>query len=130
MKKSIAACALMFVTVAGLEAAPTLGVSWRAPANAKAPGVRIMSVADGSNAEELGLEVGDMVLAINGKLVRSGAEATKAVQDAKGKLTLLIKDRRRGDLIEIKADIDEPTNGLVLGQSANAKYKNITRMRK
>jgi S1-C subfamily serine protease len=129
VKKFIAAIALMLVAIAGLEAAPTLGVSWRAPANAKIPGVRILSVNYGSNAEELGLEVGDTVLAINGKLVRTGAEATKAVVDAKGKLTLLVMERK-GGMIEIKAEIDEPTNGLVLDPNAKPKYKNIMRTRK
>jgi S1-C subfamily serine protease len=129
MKKFIAAIALMFATVAGIEAAPMLGVSWRAPANAKFSGVRIMSVSEGSNAQELGLEVGDFVIAINGNVVKTGAEATAAVVKAKGTLTLFMLDSK-GRPYEIKATIDEPTNGLVINPNAKAQYKNITRTKK
>lgn len=130
MKKFVAAVALMLVSVVAIQAAPTLGVTWRAPANAKSPGVKILTVAEASNAEELGLQVGDMVLAINDQLVRTGPDATAAVAKAKGKLTLLVKDINSGDLVEIKADIDEPTQGFAANPNAKAKYKNIVRMKK
>lgn len=129
MKKYIAAVALMFAAVAASNAAPTLGVTWRAPANAKFSGVKIMSVSEGSNAQELGLEVGDFVIAINGIVVKTGAEATAEVQKAKGKLSLFMLDSK-GKPYEIKADIDEPTNGFTANPNAKAKYKNIVRTKK
>jgi WD40 repeat protein/tetratricopeptide (TPR) repeat protein len=108
------------------EAAPMLGVNWRAEANPKFPGVKILSVADGSNAEELGLEVGDSVLTINGKQVATSKEATGAVQAANGKFSMLVKDIRTGDLWLITADIDEATKGFAPG----GKIKNIERTKK
>lgn len=101
MKKYIAAVALLFASVAASNAAPMLGVTWRAPANAKFSGVKILSVSEGSNAQELGLEVGDFVIAINGIVVKSGAEATAEVVKAKGKLVLYMRDPK-GKLYEIK----------------------------
>src|SRR5688500_1996113 len=122
MKKFIAAAAVLCLTVAGLQAAPTLGVMWRAAANVngkpKLPGVKILSVDAGSNAEELGLEVGDTVVAINNKVVRTGAEATAAVQAANGQLTLLVKDSRGRD-VEITATIDGPANGFAGAKGGN-----------
>src|SRR5947209_3462112 len=105
MKKFFAAAALVFFTCAGLQAAPALGVTWRAPPNkkdnatggqAKSPGVKILSVAPGSNAEELGLKVGQFVVSVNGKPVLTGQEATAAVAAAKGKLTLSVSSTPYG----------------------------------
>ncbi len=129
MKKFLAAAALVLIASATLQAAPTLGVTWRAAANATLPGVKILSVADASNAQELGLEVGDTVLAINNKVVKTGQEATDAVKLAKGKLVLLVKSVQ-GGLVEVKADIDEPTQGLVADPNAKAKYKNAVKVMK
>src|SRR5689334_14857949 len=105
---AVAAVAAAAFTPAAAPAAPALGVEWRAPANPKTPGVKVVSVDAGSNAEELGLEAGDVLVAVNGAVVKTGAEATKAVQGANGKLTLLVQDGRAGGLVEITADIDEP----------------------
>jgi predicted metalloprotease with PDZ domain len=130
VKKWIASTVLLFAATIGIQAAPMLGVEWRAPANPKTPGVQIMSVSDGSNAEELGLNKGDLVIAINGKLVKTGKEATAAVVAAKGKLSLLVKEARGGDLVVITAEIDEATMGLTAGAPVKASYKNVTRSKK
>lgn len=128
MNKFLAAAALTALAAAELQAAPTLGVEWRAAANPKTPGVKILSVADGSNAEELGLEKGDVVLAVNGQVVTTGKEATAAVVKAKGKLTLLVQSGRA--VVQITAEIDEPTNGFAAGTPAKGGYKNVTRKKK
>lgn len=128
MKKFIATLAAALFVTASLEAAPKLGVTWRAPANAKTPGVKIFAVEADSNAEELGLEVGDFVLSINDKLVRTGAEATAAVVAAKGKLKIFYLSRN-GRPMEIAADIDAPTQGFTANPNAG-KYKNIVKKKK
>ena len=129
MKKLFAAAALALAFASSAAAAPALGVEWRAPANPDIPGVKITSVDAGGNAEELGLEEGDLVLAINEKVVRTGKDATAAVQAAKGKLTLLVQDVRGGGLVEITAEIDEPTKGFAAG-AGKAGYRNVTRKAK
>jgi len=131
MKKFLAAAAMMLVAAFAIQAAPTLGVEWRAAVKPKGgPGVKIMSVDAGSNAEELGLQEGDVVLTINGKLVSKGAEATAAVKAANGVLSLVVIDVNTGKAVEISAEIDEPTKGLVAGAPGKAGYKNIVRKRK
>lgn len=130
MKTFIAALSVSFALAAAAQAAPSLGVEWRAPANPKTPGVKIVSVDSGSNAEELGLEAGDVILAVNEKVVRTGKDATAAVQAAKGKLTLLVQDSRGTGVVEITADIDEPTKGFKAEPGKKAGYKNVSRKTK
>jgi S1-C subfamily serine protease len=127
--RNLFAIAVAAVSAAALTpaapAAPALGVEWRAPANPKTPGVKVVSVDAGGNAEELGLGAGDVVVADNGAVVKTGAEATKAVRAANEKLTLLVHDSRTGGLVEIAADIDEPVKGF--RARGKARYKNVTR---
>jgi S1-C subfamily serine protease len=130
MKKYIAAFALMFVSVAAVDAAPSLGVTWRKSNDkGKGSGVKIASVEPGSNGEELGLRVGEFVFAVNGIIVKTGAEATAEVQKAKGKLSLALLDDNKIPYF-INAEIEEPVKGLVADPNAKAKYKNITKTKK
>jgi S1-C subfamily serine protease len=95
------------------QAAPELGVTWRGSATGKG-GVKILQVKDNSAASELGLEAGDVVVAINGKLVKTGKEATDAVAGSKGQLSLILQDGS-GGFTQIEAQLDEATQGVVAG---------------
>jgi S1-C subfamily serine protease len=104
------------------QAAPELGVTWRGVATGKG-GVKITKVEDNSPASELGLEAGDVVVAINGKLVNTRTEATDAVAASKGQISLILQDGP-GGFVQIDAQLDEEGKGLVAG-AGKTTVKNV-----
>jgi membrane-associated protease RseP (regulator of RpoE activity) len=108
------------------QAAPELGVSWVGSAIGKG-GVKITKVKDNSAAAELGLEAGDVIVAINGKLVNTGKEATDAVAGSKGQVSIILQDGD-GGFVQIDAQLDEETQGLVAG-AGKTTVKKVKKMK-
>jgi S1-C subfamily serine protease len=123
----------LFLAAATAEAAPHLGVKARAFPGG---GVKITEVEPGSVAEDLGLEAGDVLVAINGQLVNFGSEAAAAVASSGGHVTLIV-DARQGGFFQLDADLEDPTPAFFFKKAgaddqkapepARVKVKNLVR---
>jgi S1-C subfamily serine protease len=57
-------------------------------------GIRITSVEPGSSVERIGLEVGDVIVEVNGQTVRTGEDLNRAVLGSGGYLRIRLFDCR------------------------------------
>ena len=73
---------------------PRLGISIQDTEDGK--GVKVLDVADDSNADKAGLEEGDIITHINDKAVNSADEVSKAVKENKDKASFMMKVQRDG----------------------------------
>ena len=73
---------------------PRLGLSIQDTEDGK--GVKVLNVADESNADKAGLEEGDIITHVGDKAVNSADEVSKAVKEAKDKTSFMMKVQRNG----------------------------------
>jgi C-terminal processing protease CtpA/Prc len=79
----------------------------------EAEGVKVMSVMDGSPAEEAGLETGDLIVAIGGDDVGDTGDVADAVGDAEPGDKVRITVMRGGDRLNLTATLAQrPESGL------------------
>ena len=78
-----------------------------------AEGVKVMSVMDGSPAEDAGLETGDLIVAIGGNDVADTGDVADAVGDSEPGDKVRITVLREGDRLNLTATLAErPESGL------------------
>jgi len=73
---------------------PRLGLSIQDTEDGK--GVKVLNVADDSNADKAGIEEGDIITHVGDKAVNSADEVTKLVKEAKDKASFTMKVQRDG----------------------------------
>jgi S1-C subfamily serine protease len=97
--KAMAAAVAVAICLAAVPAeahasGDVLGVWYRtAP---RGDGVEVTGVLSGSEAERIGLEVGDRILTVNGQPIRSKADFRRAMEDTGPAVRLRIRNVRTG----------------------------------
>jgi hypothetical protein len=69
-------------------------------------GLQLISVGAGSPAQRAGLEVGDVIVRVDGVRVRSPEELLKALDQSTGNPNLKVLNVRNGQYVELKASFD------------------------
>ena len=64
-------------------------------------GLAVETVSLGSNAQRIGLESGDVIVALNGRPVRNYVEYRRALAQSGGVVRLLVRDVRSGNVVQM-----------------------------
>jgi S1-C subfamily serine protease len=79
-------------------------------------GVVIRGVEPDSAAERLGLERGDVIWSINGKVVNSNSSYVQAMNDCGGSVEMMVRNVRDGRYVIVRGSLTPPPPaGLVYG---------------
>ena len=70
-------------------------------------GAEVMAVLEGSGADKGGLQVGDIITAVNGETVESSDALKSAVQDCKAGEQVTFTVYRDGDTLDVTVTLDE-----------------------
>jgi S1-C subfamily serine protease len=73
-----------------------LGIYFRA---VPGDGVEVLRVYPNTPAEHIGLEVGDVIVSVNGRAVTSTVDFRRAMNDSGGQVRLRVRDVRTGNLV-------------------------------
>lgn len=82
---------------------PRLGIKAQDTEDGK--GVKVLNVADESNAQKAGINEGDILIEFDGKTVNSAAELSEAAKNAKDKNSIKVKFTRAGKTQEAEIKV-------------------------
>lgn len=88
-------------------------------------GAEVKSVNEGSCAEKAGMQVGDIITALNGKKITGSNELIEAKKDYKPGDTVTVTVYRGGEYLELAVVFDEET-GIVTGNSSDMETQETT----
>jgi S1-C subfamily serine protease len=86
-------------------------------------GARVTAVWPGSPAQRIGLEPGDVIVAIDNQPVRTLAEFNRLVENSGRRVSLIIRNVRNGQLVQADAF---PVNGRIGVQFQIITMPNLT----
>lgn len=70
-------------------------------------GVKVVEVNGGSAAQKMGLEAGDVILAINGVKVEDNSEYVRLIKASGERIALDVRDVHTGNVVRLQGDLDD-----------------------